>query len=75
MAEQKNKKQDRKPKTDPDQFYKRVLHRAWMRGAEGIIYQGEALALALLLHARGKQRSKGELEQISKMMDDPNLEK
>lgn len=58
-----------------NQFYTRILHRAYLRDGD-ITYTGEALALAMLLHAKGKtERGAKELEQISKMLDDPNLSK
>ena len=68
-------KQRRAPKVDPEQFFTRVLHRAYMRGEDGIVYTGEALALALLLHAKGKERTRKEVEQIGQMLDDPNIDK
>lgn len=74
MANKPNKHK-RPAKVDPNQFYTRVLHRAYMHGEDGIVYTGEALALALLLHAKGKDRNRKELEQIGKMLDDPNLKR
>lgn len=53
----------------------RVMDRAWMRSG-GTVYVGEALVLALLLHAKGKtKRGREEMEQVAKMMRDPNLNK
>lgn len=49
------------------------MDRAWMRDGRNV-YMGEALVLACLLHAKGKtQRGREELEQVAKMMRDPNL--
>lgn len=51
----------------------RVMDRAWLRDGD-IIHTGEALALALLLHTRGK-RSQSEIEHVAKMLNDPNRRK
>jgi hypothetical protein len=51
----------------------RVMDRAWLRDGD-IIHTGEALALALLLHTRGK-RSQSEIEHVAKMLNDPNQRK
>jgi len=59
--------------TGTDQFYTRILHRAYMFDGN-IRHTGEALALAMLLNAKGKDRSQKELDEISKMLDDPNLD-
>ena len=68
-------KKKRQDKNFSEQFYTRVLHRAYMRDGE-IMHTGEALALAMLLHAKGKtKRGKDELDQVSKMLNDPNLNK
>jgi hypothetical protein len=53
-----------------EQFYTRILHRAYLRDRD-ITYTGEALALALLLHAKGKDR-KSQSGDVAKMLDDPN---
>lgn len=51
----------------------RLMDRAYLRDGD-VIHTGEALLLALLVHAKGKtRRSQNELEQVSKMLDDPNL--
>lgn len=51
----------------------RVMDIAWMRDG-GTVYSGEALVLACLLHAKGKtRRGQAEVEQVAKMMRDPNL--
>lgn len=62
----------RKPKVDPDQFFKRVQHRAYMRDGD-LVHTGEALTLALLLHAKGKGRNKRDIDEVSRLLDDPNL--
>lgn len=58
--------------TDPSN---RIANRAYM--FDGTIrYDGEALLLALLLHTTGTaSRSKNDLDQVSKMLNDPNLDK
>lgn len=51
----------------------RLMDRAYLRDGD-VVHTGEALLLALLVHAKGKtRRSQNELEQVSKMLDDPNL--
>jgi hypothetical protein len=51
---------------------RRLMDRAYLRDGE-ITHTGEALALALLLHAHGdKKRSRKDIEQVAKMLDDPN---
>ncbi len=58
-----------------EEFFSRILHRAWLRDRDNV-YTGEALALALLLHAKGNsKRSKEDLAQVGKMLNDPNLGK
>lgn len=52
-----------------------IMNRAWLRDGD-TIYTGEALVLACLLHAKGKtKRGQEELEQVAKMLGDPNLRK
>lgn len=59
---------------DVDVFY-RVANRAHMFDGN-IEYDGEALLLALLLHTTGTaSRTPQEMKQVSKMLDDPNLDK
>jgi hypothetical protein len=54
----------------------RVMDRAWMRDNHGNIHTGEALLLALLLHAKGTtKRDPREVEEIAKLLDDPNVRK
>ena len=51
----------------------RLMDKAYLRDGD-VVHTGEALLLALLVHAKGKtRRSQNELEQVSKMLDDPNL--
>jgi hypothetical protein len=51
------------------------MDRAYLRDGD-LIHTGEALLVALLLHTKGKtKRGQNELEQVSKMLDDPNLNK
>jgi hypothetical protein len=52
----------------------RMMDRAYLRDGS-VVHTGEALLLAMLIHAKGKtQRGAEELKQVSKMLDDPNLE-
>lgn len=54
----------------------RVMDRAYMYDKSGNRHTGEALMLALLLHAKGKtKRAENELLEVSKIMRDPNLPK
>ena len=51
----------------------RLMDRAYLRDGD-VIHTGEALLLALLFHAKGKtSRGQNEMQQVSKMLDDPNL--
>lgn len=53
----------------------RLMDRAYLRDGN-LVHTGEALLVALLLHTKGKtKRGQNELEQVSKMLDDPNLNK
>jgi hypothetical protein len=49
----------------------RLMDRAYLRDGS-LVHTGEALLLAMLFHAKGK-RNQSELEQVSKMLDDPNV--
>lgn len=52
---------------------KRVMDIAWMRDPKsGIVYTGEALSLALLLHAKGKGRTQEHEKELARLLDDPN---
>lgn len=51
---------------------RRVMDIAYLRDGN-ITHTGEALALAMLLHAKGSsQRNRNDLDQVAKMLDDPN---
>ena len=51
----------------------RIMDKAYLRHGR-VTYTGEQLVLALLLHTKGKpRRGQNELEQVAKMLDDPNL--
>lgn len=51
----------------------RVMDRAWLRDKKsGIIYTGEALSLAVLVHAKGKRRDRDHEREVAKLLDDPN---
>lgn len=53
----------------------RVMDKAWLRDGD-VIHTGEALLLAVLLHAKGKtNRNQAELEQVARMLNDPNQSK
>lgn len=53
----------------------RVMDMAYIRDGAAV-HTGEALVLACLLHAKGKtRRGQAEIEQVAKMMRDPNLNK
>jgi hypothetical protein len=54
----------------------RMMDRAYMRDRSGNIHTGEALLLAMLLHAKGKtKRGQHEMTDVSKIMKDRNLPK
>lgn len=59
-----------KPKADSEDIFKRkwIMDRAWMRDENGIIHEGEALLLAMLLKVKkSKNRTaeqEAELEEI-----------
>lgn len=54
---------------------RRVLDVAYLRDGE-ITHTGEALALAMLLHAKGSSnRTRNDLEQVGRMLNDPNIDK
>lgn len=70
-VKKKRAAQDSKKKENiQEQFYTRILHRAYLRDGD-ITHTGEALALALLLHAKGNDRKSG-MADVAKMLDDPN---
>lgn len=75
MAQKKRKpKQAEKKEPTENQFYSRILHRAYLRDGD-ITHTGEALALALLLHANGKKRDRKNVEEVGRLLNDPNLSK
>ena len=54
----------------------RVMDRAYMYDKSGNVHTGEALLLALLLHAKGRtKRGQDEMTDVSKIMKDRNLPK
>ncbi|QQV92506.1 hypothetical protein SEA_FORREST_166 [Streptomyces phage Forrest] len=51
----------------------RIMDKAYLRHGR-VTYTGEQLVLALLLHTKGRtKRGSGELEQVAKMLNDPNV--
>jgi len=57
-----------------DTFY-RIASRAFMRDHYGNEYTGEQLMLALLLHARGTDRSLDNEREVGRLLDDPNQQR
>lgn len=57
-----------------DTFY-RVATRAYMYDKAGNLYTGEQLMLALLLHAKGGQRTLDAEREVGALLDDPNQQK
>lgn len=54
----------------------RLMDKAYMYDKSGNVHTGEALMLALLLHAKGKtNRGQEEMLQVGKLMKDRNLPK
>lgn len=54
----------------------RIMDKAYMYDKSGNVHTGEALLLALLLHAKGKtNRGQEEMLQVGKLMKDRNLPK
>ncbi len=73
VSKQKNREtSDRE--SNSDQFFKRILHRAYLRDGH-ITHTGEALALALLLHTNGKKRDRKNVEEVGRLLNDPNLKR
>jgi hypothetical protein len=56
-----------------DTFY-RLSTRAFLRGKDDIVYTGEQLMLALLLHAKGNGRGSEDETFVRKIMKDHNLD-
>lgn len=53
----------------------RVMDKAYLRDGD-VVHRGEALLLALLVHAKGnKKRNAEDVKQVAKMLDDPNIDK
>lgn len=54
---------------------RRLMDRAYLRDGD-VVHTGEALALALLLHTHGdKKRNRKDIEQVGKMLNDPNAKR
>lgn len=54
----------------------RIMDVAYLRDGHNIVHTGEALLLACLVHCKGRtRRGEKELEQVGKMLNDPNLRK
>jgi len=54
---------------------RRVMDIAYLRDGS-IMHTGEALSLAVLLHAKGNsQRAKNDIAEVAKMLNDPNIDK
>lgn len=54
----------------------RLMDRAYMIDRSGNVHTGEALLLAMLLHAKGKtKRGQSEMTDVAKIMKDRNLPK
>ena len=70
----KNKPDSKKRENMQEQFFSRIMHRAYLRDGD-ITHTGEALALALLLHAKGKSRDNKHVEEVAKMLNDPNVKR
>ena len=52
----------------------RLMDRAWMRNGD-IEVTGEALLLAVLLHAKGRGRQSGDMKEVRRIMRDRNLDR
>ena len=53
----------------------RVMDVAYIRDGD-VVHRGEALLLAVLLHAKGRtKRASNEMQEVAKMLDDPNINK
>ena len=53
----------------------RIMDRAWLRDADGVVHTGEALLLACLLHAKGKGRNTNGMTEVQRIMRDRNLDR
>ena len=52
----------------------RIMDRAWLRDGE-LLVNGEALLLAMLLHAKGKNRRSSDMTDVRRIFGDQNLDK
>jgi hypothetical protein len=53
-----------------------VMDRAWMRDSNGIIHEGEALLLAMLLKVKkGKHRTAEQEAELQKIIEKPERKK
>lgn len=73
---QRKRKQDNTPGLyeTGNQYFRRVANRAYLRDGD-LVHMEDALMLALLLHTQGKQRTQKDIEEVAKLLDDPNLRK
>lgn len=55
-----------------NQYFRRVANRAYLRDGDNV-HMEDALMLALLLHTQGKGRNRKDIEEVGKLLDDPNL--
>lgn len=72
-VKKKRHAQDAPKENSQEQFYTRILHRAYLRDHD-ITHTGEALALALLLHTKDKKRDNRHVAEVAKMLNDPNAD-
>lgn len=76
MADKRDLSKPARQKRENDKWVavgNRLMDRAWLRDRKsGIIYSGEALSLALLVHAKGKSRNRDKEREVAKLLDDPN---
>ena len=61
-------------RNETDRLMYRMIYRAYMRDGS-VVYTGEALLLACLMHAKGKSRNSDDMKDVRKIMKDANLEK
>lgn len=55
---------------------RRIMDRAWMRDEQGIIHEGEALLLAMLLKVKkGKHRTAQQEEELASILKKPGQRK
>lgn len=70
------RRKDNKPgnyETD-NRYFTRIANRAYLRDGS-LVHMEDALMLALLLHTQGKGRNQKDIEEVARLMDDPNLRK